>query len=106
VTLVKTFIDSVDAIQRVPVSCWLAPFDDVNGFPNYPVYVDVNGVETTNFSSATHVLWDGDFSPVIAKLLKAIGDTPSLVPEDPATITREGLLNLYQGAIDAQSQNS
>ena len=103
-TLVKTPINAVDAIQRVPVGCWREPFDDVNGFPNYPVLVDKDGTPTDDFSKVTHAIWDGSFGSTTAKLLKAIGDTPSLVPDDPTVITREGLLNLYQGAIDAQSQ--
>ncbi len=38
-TTIITPIAAVDAIQRVPVSCWIGPFDNGGAcFPNYPIW--------------------------------------------------------------------
>ena len=43
-TTVRTPIAAVDAIQRVPVECWIGPWDNGGAcFPNYPVWCDADG---------------------------------------------------------------
>lgn len=42
-TTIITPIAAVDAIQRVPVDCWVGPSDHPAGFPNYPVWSDAAG---------------------------------------------------------------
>ena len=64
---IRTPIAAVDAIQRVPVACWLGPFDNRNGFPNYPVWCDTNGTPVDTLDQATHALWDGAFSATTAR---------------------------------------
>ena len=94
-----TPIAAVDAIQRVPVHCWIGPFDSGgNGFPNYPVWCDAQGTPVDTLDAATHVMWDGAFGAVTAQLIAAIGSNPALVPADTSTLDRAALLALYPDA--------
>ena len=86
---------AVDAIQRVPVLCWIGPWDDRNGFPNYPVWCDPTGNPVDTFDAATHVLWDGAFGAATVQLLAAIGTDPAKVPADTSALDRAALLELY-----------
>lgn len=94
-TTVRTPIAAVDAIQRVPVTCWRGPFDHPAGFPNYPVWCDSDGAPVDTLDAATHALWDGAFGPVTVELLAAIGTDPAKVPADTSTLDRAALLGLY-----------
>jgi len=99
VTTVRTPIGvAVDAIPRVPVACWLGAGDDPNGFPNYPVLTDANGVEQQTLATATHATWDGAFGAITAALLEAISVDPTKVPADTTGLDRAGLLALYPEA--------
>jgi hypothetical protein len=100
VSTIITPVAAVDAIQRVPVACWLGPFDNRNGFPNFPVWCDLNGAPVDTLDAATHALWDGAFGATTAQLLDAIGADPAKVPADTSTLDRAALLELY--AIAAQ----
>lgn len=60
-TTVRTPIASVDAIQRVPVACWLGPWDPPAGFPNYPVWTDTNSNPVIRRPSRCDVLREFDF---------------------------------------------
>lgn len=86
---------AVDAIQRIPVDCWLGPFDDPNGYPNYPLLTDANGVEQQTIATATHATWDGAFGSTTAALINAIGVDPARVPADTTGLDRIALLALY-----------
>jgi len=100
VTTVRTPVGAaVDAIQRVPKNEWLGPFDGPQGFPNYPVYVDANNKQVEKLKDAVYCLWDGTFGRVTAKLLRLIGEEPSLVPAPGVEITRTNLLNFYPAAL-------
>lgn len=90
---------AVDAIQRIPVDCWLGVGDDPQGFPNYPVYVDADNKPVNKLQDAVYCLWDGSFGGVTAKLLRLIGEVPDLVPAPGVEITRVNLLNLYPSAL-------
>ena len=92
---VITPIAAVDAIQRVPVLCWLGPWDDRNGFPNYPVWCDADGAPVDTLDAATRALWDGAFGPVTVQLLAAIGADPAKIPADTSALDRAALLELY-----------
>lgn len=92
---VITPIAAVDAIQRIPVTCWLGPWDDRNGFPNYPVWCDGNGAPVDTLDAATHALWDGAFGAVTVQLLAAIGTDPAKVPADTSALDRAALLEAY-----------
>ena len=92
---IRTPITAVDAIQRIPVHCWIGPFDNRNGFPNYPVWCDPAGQPVATLDAATHALWDGAFGGNTAALLEAIGQNPTKVPADTSTLTREELFTLY-----------
>ena len=94
-TTVRTPIAAVDAIQRVPVACWLGPYDPPAGFPNYPVWTDTNGAPADTLDAATHALWDGTFGPVTTQLLEAIGNDHAKMPADTSTLDRAALLELY-----------
>lgn len=94
-TTVRTPIASVDAIQRIPIACWLGPYDPPAGFPNYPVWTDSNGNPVDTLDAATHALWDGTFGAVTAALLEAIGTDPAKVPADTSALDRAALLELY-----------
>ena len=96
-----TPVGAVDAIQRVPVLCWIGPFDDRNGFPNYPIWCDNAGQPVDALDAATHVLWDGAFGATTAQLLDAIGADPAKVPADTSTLDRAALLQLYAIATEA-----
>lgn len=94
-----TPVAAVDAIQRVPVECWIGPFDNGgNGFPNYPVWCADDGTPVDTLDAATHAKWDGAFGAVTARLIDAIGQDPSLVPADPSKLDRAALLALYPDA--------
>lgn len=95
-TTVRTQLgQAVDAIQRVPVACWLRINDDPNGFPNYPLIVDDNNVEAQSLATATGCIWDGSFSAATAALLNAIGADPTRIPADTTNLTRTALFALY-----------
>ena len=102
-TTIITPIAAVDAIQRVPVSCWIGPFDHPAGFPNYPVWSDAAGTPVDTLDAATHALWDGAFGAVTAQLLDAIGKDPAKVPADASALDREALLGLYELESDLPS---
>ena len=95
---IRTPITAAGAIQRIPVACWLGPFDDPQGFPNYPVLTDANGATQDAIAAATHATWDGAFSATTAALLAAIGADPSRVPTDASALDRAALLALYPEA--------
>ena len=98
---IRTPITAVDAIQRIPVHCWLGPWDNRNGFPNYPIWCDNTGAPVDTLDAATHVLWDGAFGAATAQLLDAIGADPAKVPADTSTLDRAALLQLYAIATEA-----
>ena len=98
-TIIITPIAAVDAIQRVPVSCWLGINDPPNGFPNYPVWSDAAGTPIDTLDDAAHAMWDGQFSGLTARLLAAIGRDPSKVPADASTLDRAALIALYPEAV-------
>lgn len=98
---IRTPITAVDAIQRIPVPCWIGPFDNRNGFPNYPIWCDSAGAPVDSLNAATHVLWDGAFGGNTAALLEAIGTDPTKVPADTSTLDRAALLELYAIAPEA-----
>lgn len=102
-TTIITPIAAVDAIQRVPVSCWLGINDPPNGFPNYPVWSDAAGTPIDTLDDATHALWDGAFGAVTAQLIAAIGTDPTKVPADASALDREALLGLYELESDLPS---
>lgn len=80
-TAIITPIAAVDAIQRVPVDCWIGPWDNGGAyFPNYPVWCDNAGQPVDTLDKATHALWDGAFGTTSALLLAAIGRTPPRSP--------------------------
>lgn len=89
---------AVDAIQRVPVACWVGPFDSPAGFPNYPVWYDAGG-PVDSLAAATLIVWDGPFGGVTARLLEAIAADPARVPADATSLTREALIGLYPEAV-------
>ena len=89
---------AVDAIQRVPVECWLGINDPPNGFPNYPVWYDTDGPVDT-LDAATHALWDGNFGGLTARLLAAIGVDPARIPTDTSALDRAALIDLYPEAV-------
>ena len=92
-----TPIAAVDAIQRVPVECWIGPFDNGGAcFPNYPVWCDADGQPVDTLDKATHALWDGAFGAVTAELIAAIGQDPTLVPADVTGLDRAALLEAYK----------
>lgn len=96
-TAIITPIAAVDAIQRVPVGCWIGPFDNGgNGFPNYPIWCDAQGTPVDTLDAATHALWDGAFGAVTAELIAAIGQDPTLVPADVTGLERVTLLEAYK----------
>lgn len=91
-----TPIAAVDAIQRVPVHCWIGPFDNGGAcFPNYPVWCDGTGSPVSTLDAATHTLWDGAIGTTSALLLAAIGQDPAKVPADVTGLERPALLTLY-----------
>lgn len=95
-TTIITPIAAVDAIQRVPVGCWIGPFDNGGAcFPNYPVWCTADGQPVATLDAATHAMWDGAFGGVSAQLLEAIGQQPAKVPADPSALDRETLLGLF-----------
>ena len=94
-TTVTTPIAAVDAIQRIPVTCWRGPFDHPAGFPNYPVWCDPAGTPVDTLDAATHALWDGAFGAVTVQLLAAIGTDPAKVPADTSALDRAALLELH-----------
>lgn len=92
-----TPIGAVDAIQRVPVHCWIGPFDNSGAcFPNYPVWCDNAGTPVDMLDNATHALWDGAFGAVTAELIAAIGQDPTKVPADVTGLERAALLDLFK----------
>lgn len=96
-TTIITPIGSVDAIQRIPVGCWIGPWDNGGaGFPNYPVWCDADGQPVDTLDKATHALWDGAFGAVTAQLIAAIGQDPTLVPADVTSLERATLLEAYK----------
>lgn len=96
-----TPITAVDAIQRVPVHCWIGPFDNGGAcFPNYPVWCDRDGVPVDTLDKATHAMWDGQFGGVTAQLIDAIGQDPALVPADVSSLDRPALLEAYKLEAD------
>ncbi len=98
--MIITPIGAVDAIQRVPVSCWIGPFDNGGAcFPNYPVWSDAAGQPVDTLDQATHALWDGQFGGLTARLLAAIGTNPARVPADTSTLDRAALIALYPEAV-------
>ena len=98
-TTIITPIAAVDAIQRVPVGCWIGPFDNGGAcFPNYPVWHNDDGPVGT-LDDATHALWDGQFGGLTARLLAAIGADPARVPADTSTLDRAALIALYPEAV-------
>jgi hypothetical protein len=99
VTTIITPIAAVDAIQRVPVDCWVGPSDHPAGFPNYPVWPDAAGQPVDTLDQATHALWDGQFGGLTARLLAAIGADPARVPADTSTLDRAALIALYPEAV-------
>jgi len=94
-TTITTSIAAVDAIQRIPLECWRGPYDDPNGYPNYPVWVDTAGAPVDTLDDATHALWDGAFGALTARLIAAIGADPTRIPADTTTLDRAALLELY-----------
>lgn len=98
-TTIITPIAAVDAIQRVPVSCWVGPFDHPAGFPNYPVWSGDAGTPVDTLDDATRALWDGQFGGLTARLLAAIGTDPARVPADTSTLDRAALIALYPEAV-------
>ena len=98
---IVTPVGAADAIQRVPVLCWLGPFDNRNGFPNYPIWCDSAGAPVDSLNAATHALWDGAFGAATAQLLDAIGTDPTKIPADTSTLDRAALLDLYAIAPEA-----
>jgi len=103
VSSIITPIGAVDAIQRVPVDCWVGPSDHPAGFPNYPVWSDAAGQPVDTLDQATHALWDGQFGGLTAQLLDAIGKDPAKVPADASALDREALLGLYELESDLPS---
>ena len=98
-TTIITPIGAVDAIQRVPVECWIGPWDNGgNGFPNYPIWCNADGQAVELLDDATHAKWDGAFGTITAQLIDAIGQDPSLVPADTSQLDRAALLELYPAA--------
>jgi len=97
--MIITPIGAVDAIQRVPVDCWVGPSDHPAGFPNYPVWSDAAGQPVATIDAATHALWDGQFGGLTARLLAAIGADPARVPADTSTLDRAALIALYPEAV-------
>lgn len=96
-TTIITPIAAVDAIQRVPVECWIGPFDNGGAcFPNYPVWCDAQGTPVDTLDNATHALWEGAFGGVTAELIAAIGRDPALAPADTSTLDRATLLGLFK----------
>ena len=96
-TVIITPIAAVDAIQRVPVHCWIGPFDNGGAcFPNYPIWCDAQGAPVDTLDKATHALWDGAFGAVTAGLIAAIGQDPTLVPADVTGLERAALLEAYK----------
>jgi len=92
-----TPIAAVDAIQRVPVECWIGPFDNGgSGFPNYPIWCDGNGVPVDTLDKATRAKWDGAFGTITAQLIDAIGQDPTKVPADVSQLDRAALLEAYR----------
>ncbi len=102
-TTIITPIGAVDAIQRVPVDCWVGPSDHPAGFPNYPVWSAADGQPVATLDAATHALWDGAFGAVTAQLIAAIGTDPTKVPADASALDREMLLGLYELESDLPS---
>lgn len=103
-TTIITPIAAVDAIQRVPVGCWIGPFDNGGAcFPNYPVWCTADGQPVDTLDASTHALWDGAFGGVTAQLLDAIGKDPAKVPADASALDREALLGLYELESDLPS---
>jgi len=99
VSTIITPVAAVDAIQRVPVECWIGPFDNGgSGFPNYPIWCDRDGVPVDTLDKATHAMWDGAFGTITAQLIDAIGQDPSLVPAEVTGLDRAALLALYPDA--------
>jgi len=97
--MIITPIAAVDAIQRVPVGCWIGPFDNGGAcFPNYPVWSDAAGQPVDTLDQATHAMWDGPFGTVTAQLIAAIGTDPTKVPADTSALYRDTLLGLYPEA--------
>ena len=95
--VIITPIAAVDAIQRVPVECWIGPWDNGGScFPNYPVWCDAQGTPVDTLDKATHALWDGAFGAVTAELIAAIGQDPTLVPADVTGLDRAALLEAYK----------
>lgn len=86
---------AVDAIQRIPVRCWLGPDDDPNGYPNYGNYTDAQGAVVGALAAATHMRWDGRFGGETVRLLEAISADPTLVPADASGLDRAALIALY-----------
>lgn len=103
--MVITPIGAVDAIQRVPVGCWVGPFDHPAGFPNYPVWSDAAGTPVDTLDAATHALWDGQFGGLTAQLIAAIGTDPTKVPADASTLDRDTLLGLYPEAARTEESS-
>ncbi len=102
--MIITPIGAVDAIQRVPVSCWIGPFDNGGAcFPNYPIWSAADGQPVATLDAATHALWDGAFGAVTAQLIAAIGTDPTKVPADASALDREMLLGLYELESDLPS---
>lgn len=98
---IVTPIAAVDAIQRVPVHCWIGPWDNGGAcFPNYPVWCDAQGTPVDTLDKATHALWDGAFGEVTAKLLTAVGQDPAKVPADVTGLERAALLEAYKLEAD------
>lgn len=104
--MIITPIAAVDAIQRVPVGCWIGPFDHAGaGFPNYPVWCTADGQPVDTLDQATHALWDGQFGTVTAQLIAAIGTDPTKVPADASTLDRDTLLGLYPEAARTEESS-
>lgn len=96
-TTIITPIAAVDAIQRVPVGCWIGPFDNGGAyFPNYPIWCDAQGQPVDTLDKATHAKWDGAFGAVTAELIAAIGQDPTKVPADITGLERVALLETYK----------
>lgn len=100
-TIQTTLGAAVDAIQRVPVSAWLADTDDPQGFPNYPLFVDDSKIPQQTMATATACLWDAAFGRDTALLLAAIGADPSRIPVDTSDLDRAALLALYGAEVAA-----
>lgn len=94
-TLIISSLNSTDAIKRVPIRCWLGPFDDPNGYPNFPRFMNAQGEVQETWETATHCGWDGRFGAETVRLIQAISLDPSKVPEDVTELTREALIALY-----------